>query len=193
MERQKLTFNSDSQIVTKLVLSFVTTLYIVMILIYPNGTSYLGRTIGNYLAPIANSIGVNTTWNFFSPDPANTMYFAYNIYFEDEQGNEVKEPLSGYLPSEKNQIVTDASRRRMLYAMRFLMLDDNRLNVLMAPWLCKENPGASRVRIHSVVEKLPNLDEVVLRSDTSVESLKHEVDSRSVSFDCRKPRDEMSL
>lgn len=193
MELQKLTSNSGFQLVTKLVLSFVTTLYIVMIIIFPNGTSFLGRTVGQALLPIANTMGLNTTWNFFSPDPANTMYFVYNIYFEDELGNETKESITGYLPSEKNQIVTDASRRRMLYAMRFLMLDEHRLNVLMAPWLCKDHPGATRVRIRSVIEKIPSLDEVILRNDETVQSLKHEIDSRSISFDCRKPQDEMSL
>ena len=191
--QQKQVSESSLRILSKISLSLIAIFYILMVVIYPNGSSYLGRTIGNALLPVANTAGLNTTWNFFSPDPAHTMYFAYHVYFENEHGVEIKDSLSGYLPTEKNQIVTDASRRRMLYAMRFLMLDERRLNLLMAPWLCQQNPGASRVSIRSVVEKIPLMDEAIAKMNFSAESLRQEVDSRSTLFDCHGPQDEVRL
>lgn len=138
-------------------------------------------------------MGLNTTWNFFSPDPANTMYFHYHVYFENEQGEETKEPAEGYIPEEKNTIVTDGSRRRMLYAIRFLMLDEKRIPLLLVPWLCQKYAGASRIRLNWVVEKIPSLDEAVLQRSTGHELTRQQIDSRSLGFDCGQGQDEIAL
>lgn len=193
MEHPKLTSKPTLTLIWKLILSLLASLYIIIIVIFPNGGSYLGRSVGNFLAPIANTMGLNATWNFFSPDPANTMYFAYNVYFENEDGSEQKESIAGFLPPEKNQIVTDASRRRMLYAMRFLILDERRLNAIMAPWLCKKNPGASRVSIRFVIEKIPSLDDAKIKKSLALDELREQTDSRSGVFDCRQAQDEVGL
>ena len=73
------------------------------------------------------------------------MYLQYRVRFEDSQGVELKEPIEGFMPPEKNQVVVDSSKRRMLYAMRFLLLDPSRLETLMGPWLCRKYIGANLI------------------------------------------------
>lgn len=139
-------------------LSFFILYHLAVIIIFPNGSSYLGRSLSSYLSFYANNLGLNANWNFFSPDPANTMFFQYHIYFENPQGDEIQPSKEGFIPAEKEQIVIDSSRRRLLYAMRFLFMDSHRMKMILGPWICRENPGASMVRINSIVEMIPNLD-----------------------------------
>lgn len=164
-----------------------------VIVILANGSSFLGRHGATFLLPYGNSLGLNASWNFFSPDPAHTMYLQYVVRFEDENGNETREPLEGYLPPEKDQVVVDSSRRRLLYAMRFLILDRNRLETLMGPWLCREHPGASSIAISHVLEALPLLDVARAHPEASVKSLRRVAQSGRQVFDCRATPDEVAL
>lgn len=177
----------------KLILSLWIVYHIAVIVILANGSSILGRSYGWLLVPYANALGLNSTWNFFSPDPAHTMYLEYRVRFEDEQGNETREPIEGYLPPEKDQIVVDSSRRRMLYAMRFLMLDQNRLHALMAPWLCRQHPGASEITIAHEMQAIPSFDRAIANLDTPLRDLRQQYRSASQTFNCRAEPDEVGL
>jgi hypothetical protein len=125
-----------------------------MAVVMPNGTSYLGRWLGPVLLPISNQLGFSVNWNFFAPDPAHTMYISYVVNFTDE----AKEPFQGYIPPQKTEIVVDTSERRLLYAMRFMIVDENRIRMILGPYLCRQYPGASVVFIRSVLEPILNLD-----------------------------------
>lgn len=163
------------------------------IFILPNGGSFIGRHMPAFLIEYANIIGANTSWNFFSPNPAQTMYLQYKVRFEDEQGNETKESVEGFLPPEKEKVVIDSSRRRFLYAMRFLLLDPNRLETLFEPWLCREFPGASSISVRSVQENLPTLDHALANLETPVVELKEEVKSASSDFRCGSTPNEVTF
>lgn len=167
--------------------------HLAVITVLANGGSFLARYWTPYLIPYANTFGLNNTWNFYSPDPAHTMYLEYRVRFDDEQGNEVKEPIEGYLPPEKDQIVVDSSKRRLLYAMRFLMLDPDRLNSLMSPWLCRQYPGASEIAITHQLEAIPSLDSAIVHMDTPVKELKEIVQTGRNVFNCRSTPDEGAL
>jgi hypothetical protein len=179
--------------VLKALISVWIVFHITVIVVLANGSSFFARRFSDWLLPYGNTLGLNSTWNFFSPDPAHTMYLQYRVRFEDEQGNELKEPIEGYLPPEKDQIVVDSSRRRFLYAMRFLLLEPSRMNTLMGPWLCKQYPGASEIAISHVLEAIPSLDVAITSPDTPVKDLKREVESGRNVFDCRKTPDEVAL
>ena len=185
--------NNKSKIFLKALLSIWLVYHLFCIVILPNGASFLGRYFESYILPYANSIGINSTWNFYSPDPAHTMYFSYTVYFENEQGEEIKPPLEQFLPPEKNQIVVDSSKRRLLYAMRYLALDQKRMQTLLAPWICRENTGASRVSIHHVIERIPTLDMAMANLSKNVDELREQSESQSEEFNCRHLPDEASL
>ena len=177
----------------RFLLSVFIIFHLSVLVILANGSSYFGRSIGPYILPYANTLGLNNTWNFFSPDPAHTMYYKVRVFFEDEHGNEIKEPEEIFFPPEKGQIVVDSSKRRLLYAMRFLTLDSSRLTSLMGPWICRDHPGASRVRMDHLVEEIPNLDLAVTRMDEPLNSLIIEKNYISAEVDCRKPADEVAF
>jgi hypothetical protein len=182
------TFKGHFLLASKVLISLWLVYHLLAVFVLPGGGSFVIRRLQSYLLPYANTVGVNTTWNFFSPDPANTMYFIYHINFENDEGEELKPREEGFFPPEKDKIVTNGSRRRLLYAMRFLMLDSRRLQTLMAPWLCREYPEASRVSIQMILEKIPSLDRALLAGAD-----REQIDSQKVSYSCHGPQDEISL
>lgn len=153
-------------------------------IVLANGSSFLGRAMDPWIRTYANLFAFNVTWNFFAPDPAHTMYIHYFVHFDDES----QEPFEGYIPPEKEQIVIDSSRRRFLYAMRFMIIDENRLKVILGPFLCRQHPGASMVRITNILEPIPNLDvsQISMGEKKEATILEH-------SHDCHAEPDEVSL
>ncbi|MCX7977885.1 MAG: hypothetical protein N2578_02655, partial [Bdellovibrionaceae bacterium] len=48
--------------------------HIVVISVIPNQSNFLNRYFEKAIVPYASQLGMNASWNFFSPDPAHTMY-----------------------------------------------------------------------------------------------------------------------
>lgn len=162
-------------------------------LVMPNVGAYFGRVTSKYITPYANTVGLNAGWNFFSPDPAHTMYIRYTVRYADAEGNETKEPIEGFFPEEKNKGVHALSRKRDLYAMRFMVLEPKRLRILMGPWLCRQYPGATSVEMEHVVETVPFLDQVVTFKDETVKELSQELQFSREFYSCVGGSDEVTL
>ncbi|OFZ31964.1 MAG: hypothetical protein A2622_12055 [Bdellovibrionales bacterium RIFCSPHIGHO2_01_FULL_40_29] len=148
--------------ISKLIAGFVFFYIVAMIVVLGNGSSFMGRYFQDFFNPIANSIGLNTTWNFFSPDPAQTMYLRYFVIFEDEYGNTTADTVEGFYPKSKD-LGGDfrLDKKRDSYAMRFLAVDPYRIEVFFTPWLCRKNPGATKVQVELIVNRIPSLDQVI--------------------------------
>lgn len=181
----------------KLLFKALASLWIVynifVMLVMPNVGAYFGRTASPLITPYANTVGLNASWNFFSPDPAHTMYIHYTIHYLDEEGNETKEAVEGYFPREKNKGNMAASRKRDLYAMRFMVIEPKRLRILMGPWLCRQYPGATSVEMEHVIETVPPLDQVVTLKDETVKDLSQELQYIREDHSCVGGADEEAL
>jgi hypothetical protein len=171
-EAEKPASKSVSHKAARILLSLFICFHLIVIVVLANGSSFLGRSLEPGITPYGNVLGLNITWTFFAPDPAHTMFIRYIIYFDDESGNELQAPLEGYIPEEKDQIVVDTSKRRFLYAMRFLILDQKRMKALLGPFLCRQHPGASSISLEEILEPIPNLDQSRFGEMKSVEETK---------------------
>jgi len=150
----------------------------------PNAGSFVGRFFQRAVAPYANTFGFSSSWNFFSPDPVHTMYLRYTVYFNDESGHQKKEPIEGYFPSEKNQGTFDVTRRRDFYMMHFMLLNPQRLETLFAPYICKQYPDASSLRVEFVVETVAPLDQAVTLKQESMSDLSQELQYIKQEYPC---------
>ena len=137
-----------------------------MMIVMGNGSSFLGRYLGQYYFAVANTIGVNTTWNFFSPDPAHIMYIRYIVHFDDDYGNPTQESKEYFYPEQKDGSDFSMDVRRQNYMMRFLALDSERISKFFIPWICKKNPGATQVQFEIIINHIPSLDKVITLQDT---------------------------
>lgn len=177
----------------KVLASFWIVYNIFAMLVMPNIGAYFGRATSKYIAPYANTVGLNAGWNFFSPDPAHTMYIRYIVRYLDSQGNEIKESVEAFFPAEKNKGVHALSRKRDLYAMRFMVIEPHRLRVLMGPWLCRQYPGATSIEMEHVVETVPFLDQVVAYKEETVNELSQEIQVTREVYSCVGASDEVTL
>jgi len=127
---------------------------------------------------------------FFSPDPAHTMYIKYTQHFYDAEGNETKEFIQSFIPAEKEKIATDSSKRRFLYAIRFLLLDNSRMNSILAPWLCKSNPDTTSVSMEQIFEAIPSLDRASMgfEEDAGRTILDASMTNMQFTYDCKNAR-----
>lgn len=166
---------------------------LVAIILMPNAGSFLGRRYVKYVAPYANVVGLNSSWNFFSPDPVQTFYIKYFVEFFDSEGDTIKDPIVGFFPQEGNQGVMDINRRRELYVMRFMVIAPNRLQALFAPWLCRQYPEATAVHIEQVIETVAALDEALTMSHSSLKDLSKEIPYASFDFRCDTPAEDFPL
>lgn len=151
-----------------------------MMVIMGNGASFLGHYLSSLFIPVANTIGLNTTWNFFSPDPAHTMYIKVSFIFPGSAEENI------ILPEQREDGSFDFSlnKRRMSYVVRYLIIDQQKVEQFLAPWLCRKKPLAESVYIETVLEKIPPLDKVITLKDTIFNDLIEKQTINSLSFQC---------
>ena len=164
-----------------------------MIMIMGNGGSYLGRYFQNILVPYANQIGMNTTWNFFSPDPASVMYLKYRVYFNDEKGIAIKDPIEEYYPESGRTSEPDIRKRRHSFMARYMILDPKRVQVILAPWICKKYPGATDLFIENIIEMVPPFDAAVQLTQSGLSEENNRFPSMQLNYNCLSKDDEVSL
>lgn len=177
-------------LILKVVLSIWGLYQIAVMLIMPNLSSYLGRSTQNFVSSYASMVGLNASWNFFSPDPAHTMYIRYLISFGEESD---REPVEGTFPVEGKRGVRDLIRQRELYVMRYMVIDPRKLQYLMGPWFCRQYPGAQSVDMEHVVETVAPLQEAVTFHEERVESLSKQLQVTRVQYSCDGNVDEVEL
>lgn len=186
----------------KILFSFFALYQVFAMVVMPNLGSYLGRSVQGFIAPYSSAMGLNANWNFFSPNPAHTMYIHYTIHYTrtaDQLEDELKEapaeaqaisdvpakaPVEGYFPPEKNRGIESFNRQRELYVMRFMIIYPKRLQYLMGPWLCRQYPGAQSVDLEHVIETVPSLDESVTFKDENVRDLSRELQVVKAEYSC---------
>jgi hypothetical protein len=142
--------------------------HLFVIVLMPNAGSILGRRWGHWVAPYANTLGMNATWEFFSPDPPQPFYFDYSVYFEDEQGEEKQVPVDGYFPEWRTERTLHPNKIRLKNAVRFFALTRKSVEQAFIGYLCRLYPEANRVKVRQVVEVVPNLEKAKL-SDWSLD------------------------
>jgi hypothetical protein len=157
----------------------------------PNSGSYLGRRYDRILLPYANALNLNTPWNFFSPDPAHTMYFRYNIYFKNDRWEDIKDPIEGYFPAGKEYGPYSTSERRELYAMRYMILDPRRVDKFLGPWLCKQYEGATNIKLEHIVDTIPPLDRAVYDRKIEVREMGEKYNLINRDYSCQGNNDEI--
>lgn len=158
-----------------------------MMIVMGNGSSFLGRYLGQYYFPVANTTGVNTTWNFFSPDPAHIMYVHYIVHFEDDYGNPTKDPKEYFYPEQKDGSNFAMNVRRHNYMMRFMVIDPIRVAQFFVPWVCKQNPGSTKVQFALILHRIPSLDKVITLKDTPYSDLLTTEELNQNVYSCQKP------
>lgn len=164
------------------------------LLVMPNIGSFWGMSAFPFIAPYANTVGLNGSWSFFSPDPpTHTLYLRYFVSFLNERGEESQDSIEGYFPEEKGQRITSPFRQREFYVMHFMSRQPKYLRILMGPWLCRKHPGASIVDMTYVAETVPYLDQATASKGKDLSEMSEESKVLQESYSCGGAGDEETL
>ncbi len=147
--------------------------HLVVIVLMPNPTSLFSRQWGCFIAPYANTIGMNQTWEFFSPDPPTPFYFNYSVHFENLSGEEIEPSIESYFPEWRTQPTNHPNKIRLKTTVRFLALREDSAGNAFALYLCRKYPKATRVIVRSTFEFVPPLEKVKL-NDGNYELIPYE-------------------
>lgn len=145
----------------KTVLSIFLVYHLLAVTILPMGSGLVVRELGRYFVGYANLFALNTTWQFFSPGPSPIFYLEYTYSYppavDDEEAWEtLSEPM--LLPERRVGFGISDFYSRRLYSMRFLSLNSDRMERLLVPWLCKQDPRATSVSVRQMFGEIQNVE-----------------------------------
>ncbi len=172
----------------RFILSVFLLYHLAVILVMPNPGSLLGRKYSRYLADYANTLGINTTWQFFSPGPAPVFYLEYDVESADLDA----ESPSFQFPQKRRASFYDDLYNRTLYSMRFFVLaPPETFERFFVRWLCRKHPEAESLSIRTVGEPVANIERA--SGDESFDELSEKVPLKERQrFTCRSAASESS-
>lgn len=167
--------------ICKVLISLWIVFHLSVMIFMANGASYFARSLGPVYRYYSNQLNLNVNWNFFSPDPSHVIYLRYVLYYLDAGEQDLREPEEKFFPVERNLGNFGLKTRRNYYLMRYLLFNDERVERLLVPYLCRQSQ-ASKVLIQTMGEMVPTLEQVDGGKDAaSFESVKY----FQSEFDCR--------
>lgn len=130
------------------------------IVLYPNPSSVLARELAPYINWYGNSLGLNTTWQFFSPDPGNIRSIEYQVIVEDEDNIKI---FNHKWPPDDESLFTNNIGRRFYFSLRTI-LDSYRREMFFIPYLCQVHPEATSITIKAVQELVSSIEKAKIES-----------------------------
>jgi len=106
--------------------------------------------------PYANFLGINSTWNFFAPEPGPPPVF---VEYEavDSTGGQMSR---GFWPLPQSPYFWRERQNRRIALARYMLGEPVRAERLMGVYLCRRNPGAHAVRMWRTMYDVASLPEV---------------------------------
>jgi hypothetical protein len=156
------------QLLSKVLASFWILYHLLGILIMPSIQSIIVKEKGWIFRPYLNQVGMNTTWNLFSPDPASAMFMKVKLV----QKSENNDAIDLVMPSFGDSINWNPAKRRDLYLMRFLLLDEAKVYRFLIPWYCKNYPQTKEIYIEGVGTRIPGIDQARLEKVYKISDLR---------------------
>ncbi|MEK6554565.1 MAG: hypothetical protein AABZ31_04945 [Bdellovibrionota bacterium] len=162
----------------KILLSIFLAFHVSAIFVLPNPDSILYREWQNVFATYGSSIGMNTTWRFFSPNPALST-----VEYEVVRSGE--EPERHRYPESVAQVGSREAFNRLMNFAIFMAANREYLEKYLHPYICKLHPEAEQISYYVITNKFPTIENAQLRA-SSREDLSVKARNGAGEFDCKK-------
>ena len=176
----------------KKILSVFLVYHLLVIVVLPNCDSILGRKLSPWLTPYANTLGLNTSWRFFSPEPSPTIYYVYDADTAESPARAAADQfwqergfITGRWPPEQPQGMLAENIRRLVYHSRFTTMNAERVEKFMGSLLCRFFPQAPTVSVRAVLQEIPSIEKSALGSESFSESARERT-LETFEFSCVK-------
>lgn len=140
----------------KILLNLFVIYHLLVVVISPNISTYLGSRLSPFIAAYAGVLGLGSTWSFFAPDPGPPpLFLEWEILGEH---NSVTS--SGQIPEKDSPFwLVERQNRRFILA-RILYNENGRHLIIMGNYLCRLYPQSSGVRLWKSIYTIPTIEEV---------------------------------
>lgn len=152
-------------------------------LIVANPDSIPSRRASNLMFYYANTLGLNTTWQFFSPNPMGERYLEYEVHYDDEWAdslNSNSQPhseesadegmeLEGegerggkwthhYWPPRHHVKMSQEIKNRIFSHSVHSTLNETLAEDIFIPWVCRKHPKARSISLKAETKSLPSIE-----------------------------------
>ena len=179
----------------KIAFSVFIVYHLLAIFILPNNTSILCRKLAFLVTPYANAVGLNTSWQFFSPEPSPTIHFVYDADTTESEEVPPKNSfwkergfVTGQWPPDRPAGMWTDGIRRLVYHSRFTTMSRERAGRFLGAVLCRFYPGTPLISVRMVVSEIPSIERSAI-DDQSFSQMAAERDLETFEFSCRKSGD----
>ena len=162
----------------KILLSLFLVFHVVAIFVLPNPDSILYREWQGVIATYGSTIGMNTTWRFFSPNPSLSTV-------EYEVVKSGHEPEKFRYPASVEQVGSREAFNRLMNFAIFMAATRENLEKFLHPYICKMHPDAEQIAYYIITNKFPTIENAQLRA-SSREDLSVKARNPAGEFDCAK-------
>lgn len=145
------------RVIGKVSLSVFICFHIATMILVANPSSLLSRMAPHFMISYASTLGLNTTWQFFSPNPMGERYLEYEIHTENEPAFD-DEQYYHYWPPKAESGMARENRNRAFYHSLFSTLNSNNIEEIFIPWACRRHPEALSISIRGETRSLPSIE-----------------------------------
>ena len=160
--------NPKINLAVKVICSLWIVYHLLGIAIMPSVQSIIVKEKGWIFRTYLHQLGLNTTWNLFSPDPATAMFMKVKLVPQDE----TKEAIDLMLPTFGDEINWNPTKRRALYLMRYALMDEDKAYNYLIPWYCRNYPGTKEVYVEGVGTRIPGIEQARLEKLYKISELR---------------------
>jgi hypothetical protein len=163
-----------------LILSVFLIYHIVAILLYPNPGSVLYRYLDPVFSAYGNQLGLNTTWQFFSPNPGTFRYLSYDTVIETDDDIDLK---SYTFPPQDDSLLQTNQARLFYFTVRMISHPPN-IKKFLVPYLCRKHPEATSIALKAVDKRIPSMAKAKIFAAESFRDMHEEADIPEEEFGC---------
>ena len=177
----------------RILLSLFLVYHLIAVVLLPNPYSVVGRVFTPLFTTYASTLGMNTTWQFFSPNPMPHRYLSYT-FSSSETAEEADKVIEGededhyWPPRDRSQIWRENYNRQVYHSVVTTVLRDKTPTHLI-PWLCQRHPGAVSISLYAHAKQLPSIERAKIEGKSIAEMAEIQ-DMNLGEFSC--PGDEAS-
>ena len=168
--------------VLKIVLSILLTTHVLIVAMIPNQHSIVNVSLSQYLLPYVNTLGINSMWQFFAPNPGPAIYFEFEVPEKVAGTDEVAPTYTEFYPALKNPYFFRARYNRYISAVRLISRYPKLIKHALAPNICNSYPQLQELSLGFVAMNFPSLEDV--RAGESLNSLASREFNHVGSFLC---------
>ena len=165
------------------ILSLFIVFHLCSVLLYPNPGSVLYRYVEPLISGYGNQLGLNTTWQFFSPNPGSLRHLEYNVIIESDDDIDIV-PFT-YPPQNEASLLKANQARLFYYTVRMITHQPHIENHLI-PYLCRKHPEATSIALKAIDKKIPSMAKARLLEVDTFSDLHQDLDIPEQEFGCER-------